>query len=69
MKNELFFQSPPADYDDGQEKPLAKIPLSQLMGNYRVVCPLCGKDLPIDTKDVNIDGSLFTVCKKCSTNK
>jgi hypothetical protein len=68
MKQDLVIvtkDQPPMEIDDGEPKPLASIPLSQLMGNPQV-CPLCGQSTPIDTREAVIDGQIFYVCKKCS---
>ena len=62
-------QLPPPDYDDGCDRPLEKIPLSELMRDNDAVCPLCGNKLPIDTREQVMDGSIWHVCKKCPERK
>lgn len=58
-------QIPPPDYDNGQDTPLASIPLSQLMEGNKPVCPICGAPLPIDVKEVVLDGGIYHCCKSC----
>lgn len=41
-----------------------KVPLSEIMGNFEVACPLCGNKLPVEVKDMVIDGQTFNVCKQ-----
>ena len=61
--NRITMDQPPIFIENSEDKPLARIPLSQLMKESRPVCPLCGRDLPIDTKEAVIDGGIYTVCK------
>ena len=53
------------DYENDVDKPLARIPLSELMRQNEVVCVICGRPLPIDIKEVVMDGGIYFACKKC----
>lgn len=44
---------------------LEQIPLSVLMQKNEVICPICHKTLPVETKECTIDGMTYQVCKGC----
>lgn len=48
---------------------LEQIPLSLLMQRNEVICVLCGKTLPVETREYTIDGMTYQVCKGCNTSR
>ena len=60
---------PPIVIENDEEKPLAHIPLSQLMNNADITCPVCGKKIAVDTAEVRIDGQTYYACKTCAKKK
>ena len=44
---------------------LEQIPLSVLMQKNEVICVLCGKTLPVETKEYTVDDMTYQVCKGC----
>jgi hypothetical protein len=57
---------PPIVIEDGEDRPLARIPLSKLMAENGVaVCVLCGNILPVDSKEVSMDGGIYQCCRVC----
>ena len=67
--SKLIMAQCPPDINSGEDCPLASIPISKLMENNQTICPICGKTLPVDIKEVILDGQTYYACKKCAQPK